>query len=321
MGELLGMDEAGVLAAARGFLARGTARRLGGVFDARRLGYRSVLCAAMLDDAGLESFVPDLVAHPGVTHAYLRGWPDGLAPDLPGAPDGESVPNLWFTLAVLDARFEADVAAFRCALGETPLRLLPARRRFKIDDMFEADERDRMEVFPGAGEAIPSTAAGRLDPPADAEQRVVRLLQDNLPLEPEPYRALADAADVEAAWLLQTLTAWQANGTLRRIALVPRRQRRAHTASGMCVWRVPDVDVLAAGRRLAADRAVTHCYQRLSDPTFPFTLYAMIQTGRWEDTQALFVEVSRRAGLSGGRLLCSVRGFKKASMRLFEEAP
>ncbi|NCB06148.1 MAG: Lrp/AsnC family transcriptional regulator, partial [Clostridia bacterium] len=45
IGDACGMTEAEVLALAQQLMDSGDARRFGSVFDARRLGYRSALCA------------------------------------------------------------------------------------------------------------------------------------------------------------------------------------------------------------------------------------------------------------------------------------
>ena len=76
-------------------------------------------------------------------------------------------------------------------------------------------------------------------------------------------------------------------------------------------------DVIAAGRRVAARPEVTHCYQRPRLDAFPFDLYAMIHTGSWEETDALFRDISADCGLRGGELFASGREFKKSSMEYF----
>jgi hypothetical protein len=63
---------------------------------------------------------------------------------------------------------------------------------------------------------------------------------------------------------------------------------------------------------------VTHCYQRETGPAWPYNLFAMVHTGSWELTRRLFERISADAGLQGGRMLGSLREFKKTSMRYFE---
>ncbi|MGL4208440.1 MAG: Lrp/AsnC family transcriptional regulator, partial [Candidatus Adiutrix sp.] len=60
---------------------KGYIRRLGGVFEAKKLGYRSALCGAKVPLAKLNEIIALINSSPRVTHNYLRTG------DL----------NLWFT--------------------------------------------------------------------------------------------------------------------------------------------------------------------------------------------------------------------------------
>jgi DNA-binding Lrp family transcriptional regulator len=150
------------------------------------------------------------------------------------------------------------------------------------------------------------------------EQKLVAALQDSIPLVADPFGAVAETLGMPADSLLTQLKEWRDQGVLRRVALILKHRECGFRANGMCVWDVPDERVLVAGRRLAQSSAVTHCYQRERAPEFPGNLYAMIHTGNWAATQGLFQSLSSEANLCGGRLLGSLREFKKTSMRYFE---
>ena len=152
----------------------------------------------------------------------------------------------------------------------------------------------------------------------EEERRIVRALQDHLPIEPDPYETIARNLDVSEDELLSLLNEWRESGVLRRVALVMRHDRIGFKANGMCVWDVAEESALAIGRKVAAYPSVTHCYQRLRKPEFPYNLYAMIHTGEWPSTQTLFHQISMETGLMEGRLLCSLQEFKKTGMRYFE---
>ena len=64
---------------------------------------------------------------------------------------------------------------------------------------------------------------------------------------------------------------------------------------------------------------MTHCYARVTDAHWPYNLYAMIHTSDWTSTRRLFERISESAGLSQGRMLGSLREFKKTSMQYFGE--
>ena len=109
-----GCDEADVL----GFLdecrGKGLVRRFGAVFDTRRLGYRSALCAAAVPPAELDAVAARLTPLSGVTHCYerveqTRHQASGIS---------HQPPNLWFTLS-----YPADI--FAAMADEVAARLKP----------------------------------------------------------------------------------------------------------------------------------------------------------------------------------------------------
>ena len=310
-----GMSEAALLAFAQGLLDSGEARRFGAVFDARRLGYRSALCAVSVPPPGLARVAAAVAAVPGVTHAYERGWPAELPTDAAECPTGRGWPNLWFTLAAPSGTFDATLAALRADCAPYTVDELPALRRFKIDVIFDARTRDRDERVEPRGQ--PHLNAAPVAPLDASRQAIVRLLQGALPLGPRPFDGLAAQLGIPEADLLAQLREWQGNGVLRRVGLLLRHREAGFKANGMCCWDVPEDDVCEAGRRIAAAPEVTHCYERPSTPRFPFRLYAMIHTPSWQETLALFRRITRDAALPPGQLLLSLTEFKKTSMRFF----
>ncbi|MEI8079596.1 MAG: hypothetical protein WCH61_08220 [bacterium] len=317
IGERLGISVAEVLETIRRLMAEGTVRRMGAVFDARRLGYRSALCAMDVPAAEIAHIAATVCAHRGVTHGYERGWPAELATDLTGGPHGRYWPNFWFTLATEREIFDSEMDGIRRAVAPYPLLVLPALRRFKIDVTFDPRTRERDERVP-ATKAVPAPRHG--DAPAvfsTQDRAIVRALEGNLPLVERPFAAIAADLGMAESALLERLAAWSADGVLRRVALIVRHRQLGFTANGMCTWDVPEAEVVEAGRRVAAHPAVTHCYQRERTDRFPFTLYAMIHTGSWEETRQLFLTISQNAGLTPGQLLLSLNEYKKTSMTYF----
>lgn len=317
VGKTCGLSEEAVLALVRRLLASGDARRFGAVFDARRLGYRSALCAMRIPRERLAETAAKVASLRGVTHAYERGWPAELPPDSPGGPAGRVWPNLWFTLAAPSATFAQELDALRAACEPYCIDELPALRRFKIDVVFDVRTRDRderVEPRPRTAQALEQGAVYLLDA---GQQALVRRLEGDLPVGGRFFEGLAAAAGMGEGELLKQLREWQSTGVMRRIGLLLRHREIGFKANGMCCWDVPQADVLEYGRRVAAFPEVTHCYERPWLEKFPFRVYAMIHTPTWVGTQALFERISREAGLSGGQLLLSVTEFKKTSMQFF----
>jgi DNA-binding Lrp family transcriptional regulator len=293
MGRALGLTEAEVLAGARRLFDEGIARRFGAVFDARSLGYAGTLCAAALPGAEIERAAATLGPHPGVTHCYER----------------EGQPNLWFTFTARADRHARELRALAAGLRPYEVLDLPALRRFKAEVVLDASPGDARP----AARALRPADAGVPPPLPEPERAVVRALQGNVPLSATPLADAARRLGREAGDLLDLLTGWRERGLLRRIGMILYHRRAGFTANGMCVWRVPAGDVERAGGAIAAAPEVTHCYERSPQDAFAYNLFAMVHARERAGALALFRALSRRAGLNGGRILLSLREFKKSS--------
>ena len=142
-------------------------------------------------------------------------------------------------------------------------------------------------------------------------------MQESIPLAGDPFGPIARGCGYAPAELLALLNEWKRRGVLRRIGLIVRHREMGFAANGMCVWKVDPGRVEAAGRLLAGCPEVTHCYERRTPPAFPYNLFAMVHAGTREEAEERFARVASAAGLQGGRMLVSVREFKKSSPLFF----
>lgn len=124
IGEKLGMDEGEVLLRLGRLKKKGILRRLGGIFDSRRLGYFSTLCALAVPPEKLARVASLVNSYPGVTHSYLR----------------EHHYNLWFTLII--PRPEEAERIKKDLQAQTGLKVLdlPVVESFKVEVSFNLEE-------------------------------------------------------------------------------------------------------------------------------------------------------------------------------------
>ena len=299
----LGCGEADLLACLARQRAVGTVRRFGAVFDTRRLGYRSALCAAAVSVEALDAAAAKLTPLAGVTHCYVREATSALRP---------GVPNLWFTLSYPADIFPAMVDEVAARLGPYALHVLPATRRYKVDVVFGADTRAREEDVAEGDDLPPVTARDRA---------VIGALQGDTEARADFFAALAGRLGMKEWDLLSTLEIWRRKGRLKRIGLLLHHRNAGWSANGMCCWRVAG-DTTAAGRALAARGEVTHCYERPEAPNFPYNLFAMVHARAAAEANAQFAslsaEVNRVAGAAvPAVMLLSTREYKKTSMTFF----
>ena len=121
LGLKLGISETDVLNTLRKLKENGIIRRIGGVFDSKKLGYQSCLIATKVPPEKLEETADFINKFPGVTHNYERTHEY----------------NLWFTLAASsDDKFNEIVEIIKENTDIQELILLPAIRIFQSQVKF-----------------------------------------------------------------------------------------------------------------------------------------------------------------------------------------
>ncbi len=314
----LDCDEADLLAFVSRCRREGLVRRFGAVFDTRRLGYRSVLCAAAVPPAELDAAAAKVVPFVGVTHCYLRESAEAAGVPLPridGSPRGSgtpaaSIPNLWFTLSYPSDVFDAMADEIRARLAPHTVAFLPATRRYKVDVVFGAATR--------AQEERTEDDSGPL---GARDRAVVAALQGDTEVRAGYFAALAEKAGMKEWDLLSTLELWRRRGRLKRIGLLLAHRTAGYVANGMCCWRV-EGDTTEAGRSLAARDEVTHCYERPPSDAFPYNLFAMVHATSPDEARAQHAALHRSLAEALGQesatvMLLSTKEYKKTSMTFF----
>ena len=158
-----------------------------------------------------------------------------------------------------------------------------------------------------------------LDP---IDRGIIKATQAGLPLVAEPYAAVAEAVGLTEAEVIDRMSAMQARGIIRRIAVAPNHYALGMTANGMSVWDVADDRISELGARIGALPYVTHCYQRpRALPDWPYNLFAMLHGESREEVEAKRAEVASILGAAcrGHDILYSTRILKKTGLRLRDE--
>jgi DNA-binding Lrp family transcriptional regulator len=120
--ERLGLDEDEVLERIKDLKAEGIIRRIGAVFDSKKMGFASTLCAAKVPKKYLRKFIEIVNSYPGVTHNYRRRH------DY----------NVWFTFIASDEEtLKKSLSEIRDKTGVVDIISMTASRTFKIDATFE----------------------------------------------------------------------------------------------------------------------------------------------------------------------------------------
>jgi DNA-binding Lrp family transcriptional regulator len=279
-------------------------RQIGGIFDTRSLGYKSSLVAMRIPADRLEAAAQVINAHPGVSHNYKRNHAF----------------NLWFTVAVPstgDLHWTVD--RLHEMAGAESTRILPTLRLFKIGvqlDMEGQGGAERAESVAGGYSEARRPTAGR-DGLRPVDVAVIRELQEDLPLTPEPYAPMAERIGVPEAELFAAARQLRAQGYLRRMAAVLHHREAGYRANAMGVWVVPPDRAEGAGQIMASFKGVSHCYLRPTYPDWPYSVFTMVHGQAAADCQAIIDAISAATGITEYALLYSTKEYKKIRLRYF----
>ncbi len=87
--------------------------------------------------------------------------------------------------------------------------------------------------------------------PDDTDRRLIAATQAGLPLVEAPYARIAADLGVSETQVIARLSALNAQGVIRRIAIAPNHYALGMTANGMSVWDVDDAQAEAWAKRSA----------------------------------------------------------------------
>ncbi len=294
LGEDLGLTEEEVLRRLQALTAQGILRQIGAIFHPQALGYQTTLVAAEIPAELEEQAASVINAHPGVSHNYLR------AHRL----------NFWFTIAVPPGKnLKEEVSALLKTAGAKTFLLLPIKRVFRIAVVFDLEEGT-------AGDGHFSQMRERVLPD-ERTIRLVRTLQEPLPLTPRPFEEVALPLGMSEEEVLSWIREMLSRGVMRRFAGLVRHRKAGFRENVMVAWQVAPERTEEVGLALAREPGVTHCYERKSYPHWPYNLYTMIHAKK--DLTARIAELSRKYDLPDYLALRTLREYKKVRLKLFIE--
>ena len=106
---------------------------------------------------------------------------------------------------------------------------------------------------------------------------------------------------------------------MRRYSAVLHHRRSGFRSNAMIVWKVPPERSEEVGMIMAANAAVTHCYERPTFPDWPYTHFTMVHATTEEGCEVVAQEISQSTGITENQLLYSTREYKKTRVRYFVE--
>ena len=305
IGGRIGMDEEEVLRRLRRLKDAEIVRQLSAIFDTRALGYESSLVAARYPEDKLFEAAAIVGGHPGVSHNYRR----------------THAFNLWYTLACEpDSRLGLEDTMNRLheASGAESTRLLPTLKLYKINVQLDMTGTRPTDAKEDAPRPAPVRGDGVL--PTDADKRMIEILQRDLPVESRPFDTWAEEAGVAPQELLDACQVFVDRTYMRRFAAVLNHRKAGFGANGMAVWKVPQEQLEDIGPRMAAFKAVSHCYKRPTYPDWPYSIFTMVHARSKEACEEAIEAIAEDIGITAPdrrAVLYSTYEFKKIRLMYY----
>jgi DNA-binding Lrp family transcriptional regulator len=295
----VGISEEETLEIVRSLKERRIIRRISPIYDTRMLGYDSALVVFKVDPYSIETAASIVSKHPGVSHNYERGHEY----------------NLWFTLATPpDSRFglERTVEILADIARAQHHIIFRTRRLFKIGVKldFGGTTLEREEV--GAKKL-------RFTPLTEKEKHIIRATQEDIRLSKRPFTSSAKVLEMKEEEVIEKLREFKQRGVMRRFAAILNHRKAGFLANGLLVSHVAEDGIEKIGYRIASFKAVSHCYERVSSPTWKYNLFSMIHGMDREEVEEVVKEIIKDTGLKDYEVLYSSREFKKRRVRYFTE--
>ncbi len=293
IGAALGASEKDVIGALRDLQERGALSRVGAAVRPNSAG-ASTLAAMTVPAHDLPRVAGIVNAEAGVNHNYER----------------EHEFNLWFVVTGCGrAPVTATLSRIARASGYDVLDL-PLEKPYFIDLGFSLrGDGNKARKINGK--------SARLETLTPAQRRLLGVIEDGLPLDPQPYAILSKRLDLDEAEVIATVGTLCEGGVISRLGLIVQHRALGFRANAMVVWDIPDEEADRAGERFAGQPFVTLCYRRPRKlPAWPYNLFCMIH-GRergWvldkvEQLKALAAPTAQNA------VLFSSRCFKQRGAR------
>ena len=298
-----GISEEEVITRVQFLLDQRIIRQVTPIFDTRALGYSSMLVAAKVDPENPWRAATIINAHPGVSHNYLRNHEF----------------NIWFTIATepdspLGVQGTLDVLGREA--GAESIRQLPTLKLFKIRMDLEM-EGDTSALAKAVEVAEPAETEPQ--PYDELDRAVIRALQGDMPVIPEPYAPAAAELGMTQERLLEHLEGMRERKLLRRVAAILFHRRAGFSANGMGVWKVPDERIAELGPQMAAFRGISHCYQRPTYADWPYSIFTLAHGRSKEECDAILDSIAESTGIEDRATLYSSTEFKKIRLLYFTD--
>jgi DNA-binding Lrp family transcriptional regulator len=354
LAEMLNVSEQDVFDEVEKMRASGVIRRIGGVYDSKKLGFISRLCAGKVpasenDFAAephaqtlMEKFASVVMSEPAITHNYIRSHEY----------------NVWFTVIAENESAIQTVVDRVCSQTDLhDVHVLTATKKYKINTVMSLDERRKTKDE--RGECAPALRHSENLSPRHSDDQAQRHSEDRRAEESSKFTETLSETDririhIACDDIPHTLTPFKDWGVscdelrediavkrMRRFGAILRHQDAGFPCNAMVCFSLDERrktsvesesnEKFAESRHsdnrrleesskisaLAKKHYVSHCYERPSFENFPYNLYVMMHAQTPEELDGFIKESVALLGNPEYVVLHSLKELKKTSFRFF----
>lgn len=150
------------------------------------------------------------------------------------------------------------------------------------------------------------------------DKKIIRRLQEDIPLTPHPYKDMADELNIDEDELISRIKKYKETGILKRISAILYHRQAGFKANAMVAWKVNNDNINSIGEYMASIPEISHCYQRIAYPFWDYNLYTMIHAKDVKKCNKIIKNLSDTTGITDYKVLYSTRELKKTSMKYFK---
>ena len=302
LGEAIGISENEVIERLRDLKERKIIRQISAIFQSRFLGFSSVLVGFEIPEQRIEAAASIINAHSGVSHNYQRAHRM----------------NLWFTLSI-PQKFESKqhVQTLAELTSCSHYLYLPSIKTFKRRVQFDMNSSSEKYPPTTVRSEVSSKMSRKNTFSLEIQCGIMQELQQDLPLNPTPFKDIAEKFQVSEEELFDFIEELKNNRKMSRFAAILRHRHLGFHANVMVVWNVPQSVLQAFAETASASPAISHCYERAVYPDWPYNMYTMIHARSQEQCLDVIHDLASRFNVTKHESLYSVKEFKKQRVDYF----
>ena len=153
---------------------------------------------------------------------------------------------------------------------------------------------------------------------------ILRLIQDDIPMQPDPYYRLADYYCIDEAEILDRIKRLKENGVIRDFKALLSHTRAGYNVNVLTAWTATPADGETeeeafdrVGTLLSESPLVSHCYARRCPDFWNNPVFAMMHACSEEEMERELSRLQNSLPSESVRKMKTVKEWKKTSVKYF----